>query len=60
MYVRFLLLLKVNRQNQDNKKAWKPGSNARICSRHFIGGQPTAAHPDPCLFLGILLFIKTI
>ena len=37
--------------NKD-KSAWKPCSNDRVCSKHFVDGVPTVAHPDPSLHMG--------
>ena len=39
----------------DVKQPWKymvPSKNQRVCSEHFIDGEPTGQHPDPELDLG--------
>ena len=38
---------------QDNKgKLWSPRRDSRVCSRHFIDGNPTPEHPYPTENLG--------
>ena len=34
------------------KKLWSPSKDSRICSNHFIDGQPTVDNPYPTLNLG--------
>ena len=39
----------------DAKQPWKymdPSKDQRVCSEHFIDGEPTGQHPDPELHLG--------
>ncbi|ELU06788.1 hypothetical protein CAPTEDRAFT_189386 [Capitella teleta] len=33
-----------------HEKGFRPTYNERVCSRHFVDGRPTAAHPYPTLF----------
>ena len=35
-----------------NNKEWKPGVSDRVCSEHFMDGEPTLNNPDPSLKLG--------
>ena len=42
----------------DAKQPWKymdPSKDQRVCSEHFIDGEPTEQHPDPELHLGYKL-----
>ena len=41
----------LNRKNSDGK-LWQPNPNSRVCSNHFVDGQPTDSNPDPALNLG--------
>ena len=39
----------------DAKRPWKymdPSKDQRVCSEHFVDGEPTEQHPDPELHLG--------
>ena len=31
---------------------WDPSPSSRVCSRHFVDGEPTSNHADPELHLG--------
>ena len=43
----------VNRRTTDHRwKRWEPNKNSRICSSHFVRGQPTEQHPFPTLNAG--------
>ncbi|XP_033638949.1 uncharacterized protein LOC117299508 [Asterias rubens] len=42
----------INRKDPKTNENWVAKSFDRVCSRHFPDGRPTAAHPDPCLYLG--------
>ncbi|XP_055504152.1 uncharacterized protein LOC129704819 [Leucoraja erinacea] len=46
----------VNRKNQKGTH-WLPHPNgySRVCSKHFVDGEPTELNPDPVLNLGYLL-----
>ena len=35
----------INRKNSKTGKNWQP---SRVCSKHFVDGQPTVDHPCPC------------
>ncbi|XP_032880517.1 uncharacterized protein LOC116975475 [Amblyraja radiata] len=46
----------VNRKDVKGKN-WQPDpkDNSRVCSKHFVDGEPTTLNPDPVLNLGYLL-----
>lgn len=44
--------IQIVRRTARNKKEWKPGTSDRICSNHFVNGEPTLENPDPILDLG--------
>jgi hypothetical protein len=46
--------LQINRKEISSGKNWQPTENSRVCSQHFVDGQPTPEHPDPSLDLGKL------
>ncbi|XP_052224775.1 uncharacterized protein LOC127840402 [Dreissena polymorpha] len=37
---------------RDGTKLWSPSKDSRICSKHFVEGQPTLQNPYPSLHLG--------
>ena len=42
-----------NRASTDgSQKIWAPGKKSRVCSLHFVDGEPTSANPYPTLYLG--------
>ena len=41
----------VNRQNRKGK-LWSPSKDMRVCSKHFIDGEPTSNNPYPTEHLG--------
>lgn len=41
----------MNRKGKGGKN-WQPTKDDRICSAHFIDGEPTAIHPDPTINMG--------
>lgn len=41
----------ISRSN-DNGTLWMPNKNSRVCSVHFVDGEPTTQNPDPTLELG--------
>jgi hypothetical protein len=52
-----ILFGKVNRQEQDTGRPWIPGKNSRVCSKHFVDGEPTALNPNPTLLLGEVFIV---
>ena len=43
----------MNRNERDRpKKLWTPKKQSRVCSIHFVDGQPTQSNPYPVLNLG--------
>ena len=63
--LRLLWCKLVNRapSDQDNsgqQKLWTPGPKSRICSSHFVDGEPTAENPHPTLNLGYPDFEKKV
>ena len=40
----------VNRSS--NKKLWDPSKDSRVCSLHFVDGEPTELNPNPTLHMG--------
>ncbi|CAG2201965.1 unnamed protein product [Mytilus edulis] len=40
----------VNRKQGNNN--WQPNSESRICSKHFVDGEPTPSNPFPTIDLG--------
>ena len=52
-YARGIWVRNVNRQDSSSSTGiWKPNNDSRICSIHFISGEPTPAHPYPTLNMG--------
>ena len=47
----------MNRINADNTE-WKPKYNDRVCSDHFVDGEPSLANPNPSVNLGTQLGVK--
>lgn len=43
----------INRRTSDGQ-LWQPSRSSRVCSVHFIDGEPTSTNPLPTLFLGHL------
>ena len=41
-----------NRKNPKTGKNWQPSEDDRVCSKHFVDGQPTVAHPCPTVDMG--------
>jgi len=37
---------------REGSKLWSPAKDSRVCSRHFVEGQPTLQHPHPTLNMG--------
>ena len=35
-----------------NNQLWKPSKDSRVCSFHFIDGEPTTHNPNPTIKLG--------
>ena len=48
---RKLWITALKRENED-KSMWAPKDTDRVCSKHFVHGYPTPAHPLPTLSLG--------
>ena len=42
----------VNRLDPKTGKIWIPEINSRICSKHFVDGEPSLSNPHPTLFMG--------
>lgn len=42
----------INRKDLNSGKNWEPKAHDRICSKHFVDGQPTTNNPYPTLHLG--------
>lgn len=40
------------RRETRNKTKWKPCDSDRVCSEHFVDGEPTVHNPNPTLKLG--------
>ena len=40
------------RRESKDKTTWKPGDSDRVCSNHFVDGEPTVTHPFRELNLG--------
>ena len=40
------------RRINKGKSEWKPCNSDRVCSKHFVDGEPTNAKPDPTLHMG--------
>ena len=58
-------LVDVNRapsdqRNSSQPKLWTPGPKSRICSSHFVDGEPTEENPHPTLNLGYPNFEKSM
>ena len=58
-------LVDVNRapsdqSNSSQPKLWTPGPKSRICSSHFVDGEPTEGNPHPTLNLGYPNFEKSM
>ena len=51
----------LKRVTADNKK-WKPCSNDRVCSEHFVDGIRTVENPNPALKLGyeLKLYLESL
>ena len=41
----------VNRQDVKTGKMWSPSQSSRVCSKHFVDGEPTPLNPYPTLFM---------
>ena len=48
---RKLWITALKRENED-KSMWAPKYTDRVCSKHFVDGYPTPAHPLPTLYCG--------
>ena len=44
--------IKMMRRIENDRTIWHPKPSDRVCSDHFISGEPTATNPDPTLQLG--------
>ena len=42
----------LNRQALHGEGLWEPSKDSRICSRHFVDGEPTLVNPNPTLNMG--------
>lgn len=42
----------INRKNPKTGKNWQPSDDDRVCSKHFVNGQPTEDHPFPTIDVG--------
>lgn len=42
----------IYRRIDDKGTLWKPNSQSRACSNHFVDGRPTLEHPSPTIDLG--------
>ena len=42
----------VHRQDVKTGKMWIPSINSRVCSKHFVDGEPTELNPHPTLSMG--------
>ena len=42
----------LNRQTLHGEGLWEPSKDSRICSRHFVDGEPTLVNPNPTLNMG--------
>ena len=42
-----------------DKKPWQPCGSDRVCSKHFVDGEPTEKNPNPTLELGYKKDIAT-
>ena len=42
----------INRKNPKTGKNWQPSEDDRVCSKHFVDGQPTVDHPCPTVDMG--------
>ena len=42
----------INRKNPKTGKNWQPSEDDRVCSKHFVDGQPTVDHPCPTVNMG--------
>ena len=43
---------------KDNNKKWIPTESDRVCSEHFVDGEPTQNNPDPTIKLGYEVSMK--
>ena len=50
-YVRGIWIHNINRQNQHGDN-WIPNNDSRICSTHFLDGEPTPCNPYPTINMG--------
>ena len=48
---RMLWIRAMKRENEDRTE-WLPKDSDRVCSKHFVDGYPTPAHPLPTIELG--------
>ena len=44
--------LRAMRRINPDKSEWEPSAHARVCSKHFVDGEPTLGNPDPTINLG--------
>ena len=49
-----------DQNNSSQTKLWTPGSKSRICSSHFVDGEPIAENSHPTLNLGYPNFEKRV
>ncbi|XP_062600307.1 uncharacterized protein LOC134261941 [Saccostrea cucullata] len=50
-YTRSVWIRNINRQNQSGE-IWRPNNDSRICSTHFLDGEPTPSNPYPTIKMG--------
>ena len=43
----------LNRKNKKTGEPWVPTTESRICSKHFVDGEPTEKNPYPTLYLDL-------
>ena len=49
----------MKRENVD-KTRWEPSDSDRVCSDHFVDGEPTPSNPNPSISLGYFIYIYII